>query len=332
MKKIAFLLFLILVFGCKKEKPITPTPLTPVVNGCPELIDSRTADYPINIVKSDYPQCSSGQEQWPIIGDFGYSDFVVNPSNSSEIAFVRRDLSLSHLVNQNYEIGTYNFCTNVTKILISNIYLTQLDWSSKDWIIFQNGQQIQKMKSNGDSIIPFANLTMHDNVSIRWSPDGTKFIAKSVSSQKNIIYNEFGELVQICPFYVDRTVWLSNEEIIIFQPGSGFVLYHIYNQTLQPWSTFSANEIGWLYRIKNEKLYYSNSIGVYEISDNSYQLLDPYYETYFSISFQPLGGDLFLVQRNIFDSTEYIPCKYNTRQYLGIFNRSTQTEKMIQIP
>lgn len=120
MKKIAFLLFLLLVFGCKKEKPTTSPPLTPVINGCLEMYDVTTEPYSISIVKTDLPECMNQQHTYPENSEYAYVSVKVNPSNPFEILFLRRNFLNGNMDPNNHELGIYNFCTNSKNILKTN--------------------------------------------------------------------------------------------------------------------------------------------------------------------------------------------------------------------
>lgn len=87
-----------------------------------------------------------------------------NPTNASEFLFLNE-------IDSVRGIYTYNLATGETHKVVGDFYIwSKPDWSVQDWIVFETGAQIFKVKSNGDSL---TQLTFEDNNYYpSWSPDG----------------------------------------------------------------------------------------------------------------------------------------------------------------
>lgn len=89
-----------------------------------------------------------------------------NPNDPGEFAYIKS--------GDSYEIRKYNLVTQLDEIIIEFPSWETPHWSIKNWIVFGNGGQIYKCKSDGDSLI---QLTFDgENHSPSWSPDGTNII------------------------------------------------------------------------------------------------------------------------------------------------------------
>jgi hypothetical protein len=332
--QISLVLSCLLLLSCKKDKIVAPLVSTnPIQDNCPEMYETRTSLYPLGIVKTDYPYCPSGIEQYLDKGDYVYVSCVLNPSNPYEFAFLRRKYSTGNTSNTNYELGVYNFCTNETKIIRTNLLNTSIDFNPQGWVLFCDQVGFKKIKSDGSEFVVLNTPQLIGlNDFVKTSPDGSNYLGCDLSLSKLYIFSEGNTNYQECPVSVQNAVWYSNHEIIVYQTGIGFSLYNINTNELHPWSNFSPSNRGWDYHVKNGKLYYPTDSGLFEIDSNSSQLIDTYHETFYATSIQPLNDDYLLIQRNVFDSTDYMPCKYHFQRFISVFNRNTQTEKMIQIP
>lgn len=140
---------------------------------------------------------------------YNYNFLTNNPGNDKEIAFARDESGSGFSLNQ--DICTYSFCNNQTKVIANNFYYN-LDWSSKDWLIYTGTNHwIYKVKSNGDSLTVLSQLPGYNRAG-KWNPSGTLYWNVSDAIYIN---NEFGDSVttiQTVPFQAYD--WLDDSTLL----------------------------------------------------------------------------------------------------------------------
>lgn len=335
MKKIiqiSLVLGCLLLFSCKKDKIVPPlVSSNPIQDNCPEMYEIRTEPYNILVVKADFPNCAVSQHVYPDDTEYAYIHVKLNPNNPYEFAFLRRNFTTGNTDPNNYELGVYNFCRNDVNILTTDLFLCPIEWNSTGWIIFSDNTGYKKIKSSGENLTSVVTPPLiSSNDFIKSSPDGSRFLACDKSLLKVYVFNEDGNNQQIMPFNSELVDWFSNNELVFYESNSGFSIYNLNTGISSPWSNYNHVNIAENFFVKNSKLFLTNDLGFYEIDNNTVSLIDSNYETYQIKSIQPINENLYLVQRTIYDTTH--PCVLNTYSYASIYNRNTQTEKMIQIP
>ena len=170
MKKTISLLFILLFFGCAKDK-------TPNIN-CSACAGYDITQYQIDDTGVKFPaghiQVGSWHSYFQATDD-SIIDFApaFNPRNSNEIVFVRKFyLGFPKLL----DIVKMNIITKEQKVVFSGyIYTDVLNWSSSDWIFFEDYStaSIVKIKSNGDSL---TYLTKNGDNSSPYLDDKNKLI------------------------------------------------------------------------------------------------------------------------------------------------------------
>lgn len=124
--------------------------------------------------------------------DIPYDYFYpcLNPSNSDQISYYRRDNS--QVWFNGYEIWTVDFCNNERLKLVGNA-LYGINWSKSGWIFYTAiDQNIYKIKNNGDSLTQITFTTGGYNRYPKISPSGNKFMYQSeVSGITNLLIQDF---------------------------------------------------------------------------------------------------------------------------------------------
>lgn len=162
MKKLLFIVTVLsttpLFISCKKEIKI----VEPIEENC----DCETI-YPI-------PGDSYGYEH--VHDTSYYLNPVFNPNNSNEIAFIDTDF-----YNYGMKIYRYNLITKQKQLVFSGLFQKTLNWTSNDWIIFQqNDFKLYKIKSNGDSLTQINHAYNYFHPAI--SKDGSKMVVLRVGT------------------------------------------------------------------------------------------------------------------------------------------------------
>lgn len=149
MKKTISLIFIVLLFGCAKDK-------TQNID-CSACAGYDITQYQIDETGRKFPEGQIQVGSWHSyfqVTDDTVIDFAptFNPRNSNEIIFVRKFyLGFPTLA----DIVKMNVVTKEQKIVFSgHIDTDVLNWSSTDWIYFEDisTTSIAKIKSNGDSL------------------------------------------------------------------------------------------------------------------------------------------------------------------------------------
>jgi hypothetical protein len=165
-----------LAASCKKDQPV------------PIEIDQ--------IDCANFSYTSASFANWPGV-DVTYNTPVFNPSNSNEILFVKGVTSsgISTIVKRNL--------INNSEVNIVNSVMDKPDWSIKDWIIFNHGDnKISKIKSNGDSL-QLLTLDNSQEFNPIWKPNGSQYVyaTQTFSSSLNIIAQANGQHLDTVSYF-----------------------------------------------------------------------------------------------------------------------------------
>lgn len=147
MKKTISLLFILLFFGCAKDK-------TPNID-CSACAGYDITQYQIDDTGRKFPEGGSQIGSWhgymQILDDTMETAPTFNPRNSNELIFIREFYMGSP---KPLEIVKMNILTKEQKVIYTGYVYGTLNWSSTDWIYFgdYSTESIAKIKSNGDSL------------------------------------------------------------------------------------------------------------------------------------------------------------------------------------
>lgn len=115
-------------------------------------------------------------------GEHQYKSPCFNPNNSNQFVFIFKDNP-----NRTTQLCTYDMSTQEKKVLTeSDHFILQPKWSSRDWIAFNVGHQIWRIKSNGDSLV--AVTESESSLYPVWSADGKQLLFEQ-SKNAGVPYN-----------------------------------------------------------------------------------------------------------------------------------------------
>ncbi len=124
-------------------------------------------------------------------GDYQYYSPCFNPNNANQFVFIFKDN-----VRKTQELCIYDMSTQEKKVLTENDNLLfQPKWSSMNWIAFNTGHQIWRIKSNGDSLVAVTNS--ESSLYPAWSADGRELLfehSKNAGVPYNIVRYNFNTL------------------------------------------------------------------------------------------------------------------------------------------
>jgi hypothetical protein len=210
---IIVLLYLAFFFACKKE---TPTIITPI-DLCAQNYELYSKPYE-NMFKGTYINSCAVTAKMIYPDKYSYTALGINPKNKYEICYLREDNYGSLWYRDLYK---YNFCTNKTNLIATQVQIIS-DWSNLDYILFVNPKdnKTYRIKSNGDSLKIFSNTTIYTG--LKWSPKGTKIIAKDVILDFN------GNTISKIPIAVGSYQWESDSTILydLSSTTKDFEIYH----------------------------------------------------------------------------------------------------------
>lgn len=182
-----FLVPTLLLFSCNEDD----IPILPVF--CPQGLQSfteRASEQVDSSILQCYDCLIDCQEVYSSDIPYDYTYPCFNPQNPEQLAYYRYDNTEYNVTS---ELWVTDFCTGEKRMLVDNA-LYGLDWSVKDWLIYTaSGQNIWKIKSNGDSLTQLTFMGDYNRYP-KWSPDGSKIIFKTQTSSSGyfIIANSNG--------------------------------------------------------------------------------------------------------------------------------------------
>jgi tricorn protease-like protein len=212
------------------------------------------------------------------VGDTNYYYPRFNPKNSNEIIYVQGNKT----DNKSY-IVKYNILANQETYIIDNI-LRRPDWSSKDWIVFNHGDnQVWKIKSNGDSLT-LLTPDLKGGHNAVWNQDGNKiaYVYEGGPSDYTLICDETGKHLDSLPyfsFYLNQ--WssdggnicgLSNDYAnVLYQNVYTHAVYHPTNNVLDEHSTNMIYLDGIAWTPDSKFLIWANPHGIYKTNINTWE-------------------------------------------------------------
>lgn len=170
------------------------------------------------------------------IGPFGYTKYeydsimyyspCFNPNNSNEFVFIEERPELSQS-----DLYIYNIVTGERKFLADQVDFFP-KWSSNDWIVFNRGSKIWKIKSSGDSLMLL--FPVGEYYAVEVNPLGNKIICREYDDYYNLIICDFnGNIIDsINDSYFGEGSWSKDGNKIStrkldggFYQGSSFGYY-----------------------------------------------------------------------------------------------------------
>lgn len=222
------------ISSCCKDKTLPPViPSDPCLNNSTYF--SQVYNQPLDTFKIK----PDGYEAYQVtaLSKYDFISLDFNPSNSHQICFTRVNTN-----DNSFQLVTFDICTGELKVIVPNAQYN-CKWSKKDWIIFEGGNQIWKVKSNGDSLTQLTFGGGHHSRPI-WSPNGSKFIYQKDSDPPYVIANEAGTTIDTVNLAnANLYNWQTNNQIVVSlynsTPNSEVSLYHLDTRTYQHIQTFS---------------------------------------------------------------------------------------------
>jgi len=329
---IIWTIIVLLTLSCNKGQVSLPS-TSLGCDYCPEQYDLRSEPYPdsFHIVNHPGPPCATSPE-YRYLETYSYNEPLLNPNNPYEMALIRTDMTELLLMN---ELCIYNFCDNSLEVIADNIYYG-LDWSTEDWLIYTGrDHNVWKIKTNGDSLTQLTFTGDYNNYP-EWSPSGEKFIYWDNSSSFFRICNGDGvalDSISIWMYYFD---WIDEDNLVYTKAinGNEYQVRTVDLQTETQTLLHSIAQPGSPEPISynDGRILFTANEGLFEIFNNTVNLLDTNYSTYNSGYPQQLTDSKILLQRFITDTTYYQECIVYGATYISILDENTGEERRIKIP
>lgn len=326
--------YVILVFfalSCNKEEIDNNTYCS---NGdyCPVQYQSRSEPYPDTFHKSNKElQCIVSPQQ-EYLEEYTYKEPVLNPNNSFEFAFIREK---PYEIQPTRELCIYNFCNNTIEVITDKAFYG-VDWSKKNWLIFTgNDYQVYKIKANGDSLTQLTNSGIYNN-DPKWSPSGESYIYFDNENSVFRLCDDDGNSLNTYSVSMDYYDWIDDSSLVYTNSINGQE-YQVRKFNLQTGTQELIHSItqqgsGEPISYENDQILFTANDGLFEISNNSVNLVDTNYLTYSSGYPQRLSNSKILLQRFITDTTYYEDCIVYGGTYVSILDEQTGEERRIKIP
>ncbi len=201
------IILLCFFFSCKRDPkiPLQVIPQTECTDGIFSVRGSSDFDYIKSNLLSTSVFGSTLFRQDPNL----FTTPCFNPLNNYEICYIK-DLSSS---STGKELWKYDICRN-NKTIITNKIFYNVDWSTKNWIIFTSSDQhVYKIKPNGDSL---TKLTFDSGIHAvgKWSPNGKNFWYKN-GGTLYILCDENGVISDTITSNVYILDWLSDSTLLV---------------------------------------------------------------------------------------------------------------------
>jgi hypothetical protein len=198
---------------------------------------------------------------YPTISDSTrYLSPKFNPNNDNEIIFFDSDV-----YGNNGGIYKFNLQTNLKTAIYTGVPISSnITWSSKDWIIFQKNTNfnLYKIKSNGDSLtqLTFQSEFFHPN----WNFDGTKFIAYLKNTNKTMVLNEYGTVVDTIENWLGGGDWQHPLYVLTRLLNSTVVVMNIESKNIfKEINLESPNALSTLGWATDDKIIYGDTTGMF---------------------------------------------------------------------
>lgn len=210
MKTLPFYIFLLLL-ACREHAPLEES------YGC-------ITDFTTPAVASDDSAfaCCNCAFDWEEITSGGIRyDYLypyTNPENNNQVVYCFRDNA--HAYTPGYELWLLDFCSKSRKKLATGASSSGCSWGPHNWVIFTTiGQEIYKVKSNGDSLTQLVFNSNDYNRSPRFNLSRDKFAYQTENSGLGIVYfliQDFysGQTDTITSMkYAETWEWVNDHEL-----------------------------------------------------------------------------------------------------------------------
>ena len=324
---IYFIIFIVILLGCKKEQPKLPN--TTLTDNCPEQYIERSTPLPDTLHKTDSYPITPGTYMFDYQTKFLLESPVSNPNNPFEFAFLRK---LSENISPSYELCIYNFCTNELNV-VTDVVSYSLDWGANNWLIFIGaGNQAWKIKPDGSGL---TQLTFYGEpiTGAKWSPSGNKFVYSYFGSL--YIANENGENISQFSLNLSGSFWTWKGNNIILYTNIQGDINTLDITTGNQENIFSSNieGIGPVSVDNEDNIYFNSSDRLYALPfTGQLTQLDTNYFTFRAYYPQALGNNQLLMLRYVSDTSEYDNNIVLQSQYFSLFNLNTKEERIIDLP
>jgi hypothetical protein len=330
---IIVLLYLAFFFACKKE---TPTIITPI-DSCVQNYELYSKPYD-DLYKGAYVISCPAAPKRIYPDKFSYRSLGINPKNKHEICFLRQLNSTPSF--RYYDLLKYDFCTNKTSLIVSNVK-TVSDWSIQDYFIFVSYEddKVYRIKSNGDSLKQLANVEEFYKLT-NWSPNGTKIVLNN-----NTVIDASGNNLQKLPFIIATYTWESDSTLFYCSyddPKDDFKLlrYNFNTKKSQLFYAEPKNGTSHIHHFsaKDSKIYgftqNDNKYNYFSIDTKTLKkiLLGSYYVNNLSLYIKGSFDNQLLAT---FDMRDTIPaqiCAFKHRSHIALMNLDGTNERQVLIP
>ena len=153
---------------------------------------------------------------------YSYSSPSFNPSNTEEVAFVRRDNGTFE-----YRLCILSLCSGELDVLEAEAF-KDVDWGANGWILYRKlDLQIWKVRPDGDGQERLTSLG--ENSDPIWNHEGNKIAYSLTNTGEFFILDEEGNVLETVEGMENRGAhdWSSSNKLITpFEPGSADDIYY----------------------------------------------------------------------------------------------------------
>ncbi|GAB4403816.1 MAG: hypothetical protein OHK0039_03450 [Bacteroidia bacterium] len=189
MKRYIISVLIVLILGllqaCKEQ--ISEEIVPPVPAYCLE----DTSEYLIPLIDSCRTHPFPRMENiWtpPNVQEYLYFRPMASALDSDEVIYQRHESDSSSKLDQHWKI---NLCSGEKTLLVDGIHSAATQ-SKSGWILYNTGNQLWKVKANGDSLTQLANYLYQFD----WHPLGRQIVGRMVDGNWGILDAE-GQLLQV---------------------------------------------------------------------------------------------------------------------------------------
>jgi hypothetical protein len=312
------------ILACKNENH------TQIPDPCDNAYDLRSKLY-LNLYQGPLPVCPI-ENKYIRPDNFAYFSPRVNPNNDYEFCYVKKSNKTGSI-----DLYKYNFCTDKATLITKNVN-AGYDWGVKDWVLFVQGNDLWKIKSNGDSL-----FRIGDSVSpyVAWSPSAFKcFNGSKIFDEKGNVLHEY-----TLP-YKSSYLWESDSTFLYsiakgINKGFEILRYNIATKVSKSVYNQIDNDGGTIisYNHKDFNLYlyvYQNNQEKYvKINTKTWQstLINAYdkSKTILKLINSPLK-DRFIGMMSLKDTMTGKPCSINYREHIILLNSDGTNERQVLLP
>jgi len=195
-----------------------------------------------------------------------YHSPCFNPNDNSEFIFIE----------ENKFFQSSNLCkfdlTSGIKTLLADGASGSPQWSIKDWIIFNRGAEIWKIKSDGDSISALFDAAEYYDPEI--SPVGDKFIFRRVDDYYTTLISTMdGAIIaSLSDLYFGEASWSPDGEKIACKQVFGTGTFGYYNTSLTLFTPIIDNDSGTPYDFVTDTEWFPDSKNIFWFGSGKYSI------------------------------------------------------------